>query len=165
MLPVSIEALTMLGTQLATHGAAWLAAVAAAPLVLGLAFYAFVPLRVDLRELGVAPGDHWITGGALAIATLAASGIVMAARATHTLAGVVPALRTLALSLWLPAIAWLPVLVATELRYERLRYDLRRWSTVFPVGMYSACSFVAGSVVPLAPDHRLRVCVGVGRIL
>jgi tellurite resistance protein TehA-like permease len=34
-------------------------------------------------------------------------------------------------------------LVATHLR---LSYNVRRWSTVFPVGMYAACSFVVGAV-------------------
>ncbi len=28
----------------------------------------------------------------------------------------------------------------------QLRYDVRRWSTVFPFGMYAACSFVVGAV-------------------
>jgi tellurite resistance protein TehA-like permease len=28
----------------------------------------------------------------------------------------------------------------------RLSYDVRRWATVFPLGMYAACSFAAGQV-------------------
>ena len=47
--------------------------------------------------------------------------------------------------LWALTIAWLPVLLAAEVLRPRLRYDVRRWSTVFPVGMYAACSFVVGA--------------------
>jgi tellurite resistance protein TehA-like permease len=39
---------------------------------------------------------------------------------------------------------WLPVLLLAEALRPRLRYDVRRWSTVFPVGMYAACSFAVG---------------------
>jgi tellurite resistance protein TehA-like permease len=41
---------------------------------------------------------------------------------------------------------WLPMLLVAEALRPRLRYDVRRWSTVFPVGMYAACSFVVGTV-------------------
>jgi tellurite resistance protein TehA-like permease len=44
-------------------------------------------------------------------------------------------------------IAWLPVLLAAEALRPRPGYDVRRWSTVFPVGMYAACSFAVGAAV------------------
>jgi Voltage-dependent anion channel len=31
----------------------------------------------------------------------------------------------------------------------RPSYDVRRWSTVFPFGMYAACSFVVGTAAPV----------------
>lgn len=43
------------------------------------------------------------------------------------------------------AIAWLPALLLTEGLSRRLTYDVARWGTVFPVGMYAACSFVVGA--------------------
>jgi tellurite resistance protein TehA-like permease len=43
--------------------------------------------------------------------------------------------------------AWLPVLVAAEVIRPRLGYDVRRWATVFPLGMYAACSFVVATAV------------------
>ena len=36
-------------------------------------------------------------------------------------------------------ILWLPVLLLAEILRPRLHYDVRRWSTVFPVGTYGAC--------------------------
>jgi hypothetical protein len=74
LLTVSTESLAVLsGSVAAAEGARWLLDVALAPFVLGLAFYAFVFARFDFRQLGLGHGDHWITGGALAISTLAAA--------------------------------------------------------------------------------------------
>jgi tellurite resistance protein TehA-like permease len=42
--------------------------------------------------------------------------------------------------------AWLPVLIAGEVAQPRPGYDVRRWATVFPLGMYAACSFTVGQV-------------------
>jgi tellurite resistance protein TehA-like permease len=47
--------------------------------------------------------------------------------------------------LWALTIAWLPVLLAAEVLRPRLGYDVGRWSAVFPVGMYAACSFAVGA--------------------
>ena len=41
---------------------------------------------------------------------------------------------------------WLLVLLFAEARWPRPGYDARRWSTVFPLGMYAASSFVVGAV-------------------
>ena len=130
----------------------------------GLAFYAFAIRSFDVQQLAVGRGDHWITGGALAISTLAAGRITLAARSLHTLSGLAETLKFTSLSLWALTIAWLPVLLATELLRPRLRYDVRRWSTVFPVGMYGACSFVVGAAAGargVADFARVWVWVGV----
>jgi tellurite resistance protein TehA-like permease len=66
--------------------------------------------------------------------------------------------------LWCLTIVWLPLLVFAEVARPRLAYDVRRWSTVFPVGMYAACSFQAGSAahVPAITDFaKVWVWVGV----
>ena len=43
-------------------------------------------------------------------------------------------------------------LLVTGLRScrPRLTYDVRRWATVFPLGMYAACSFATGQVTGIA---------------
>jgi tellurite resistance protein TehA-like permease len=51
-----------------------------------------------------------------------------------------------ALALWCLAMAWLPVLIDAELARPRLSYGVRRWATVFPLGMYGASSFTVGEV-------------------
>jgi tellurite resistance protein TehA-like permease len=41
---------------------------------------------------------------------------------------------------------WLLPLVTGEVLRPRLTYDVRRWATVFPLGMYAACSLATGQV-------------------
>jgi hypothetical protein len=146
---VATESLAVLLAVLGlARGWAWPVLLAVVPLVLGVGFYAFVVVRFDLRQLLVGRGDHWVAGGALAISTLACGQIALASHALHLLGDGV-ALRVATLTLWLTAIAWLPGLVVTELSSRRVLYDTRRWSTVFPVGMYAACTFVTGQALGL----------------
>jgi tellurite resistance protein TehA-like permease len=93
----------------------------------------------------VGQGDHWITGGALAISTLAAGKLLGGAKTLAIFGGGGGVLEGVAIGLWVLTMLWLPVLLVEELRHPRLGYDVRRWSTVFPFGMYAACSFVVGA--------------------
>lgn len=146
VLAVSTQSLAVLAAVLAaSEHAPWLLYAALAPFLLGLGFYGFVLARFDVRQLLVGHGDHWVTGGALAISTLAAARITLAARSLETLTFLARMLEPLSVVLWALAIAWLPVLVIAEAVRRRPSYDTRRWSTVFPVGMYAVCSFIAGA--------------------
>lgn len=147
ILTVATESLALLAAVLAfADRAGWLVYAALVPFCLGLCFYALVLSRFDLHQLAVGIGDHWVTGGALAISTVAAGRIALAAQHTSSLSNAHDALKTLSLVLWCVTMVWLPALVIAELLRPRLSYDVRRWSTVFPVGMYAACSFIVGKV-------------------
>ena len=147
ILTVATESLALLAATLSlSDRAAWLTYVALGPFGLGLCFYAFVLSRFQFRQLAVGIGDHWVTGGALAISTLAAGRIALAAERTASLTGGHDALETIALVLWCLTLAWLPALIVSEILRPRLAYNVRRWSTVFPVGMYAACSFIVGAL-------------------
>ena len=105
----------------------------------------------------------WVTGGALAISTLTAGRITLAAQRTAALPGAHAGLKTVALVLWWLTIAWLPVLLAAEAIRPRLSYNVRRWSTVFPVGMYASSSFVVGGLTGTAAITQFaRTWVWVG---
>ena len=146
ILTVSTESLAVLAATLGiVERSDWLLLVALVPFVLGLCFYVFVISRFDLRQLAVGHGDHWIMGGALAISTLAAGKLLGGAKALAILGGGGGILKDVAIALWVLTMLWLPVLLLAELLRPRLEYDVRRWSTVFPVGMYAACSFVVGA--------------------
>lgn len=145
VLVVATESLPVLASTLAVAmGAPWLAWAAAFPWGLGLVAYVFVLSRFDLRQVARGRGDHWVAGGALAISALATGRLALAAQVLGANRGLTDTLGYAALAVWLAAMAWLPALLLGEVRWPRLTYDVRRWSTVFPVGMYAACSFVTG---------------------
>ncbi|MGH3153291.1 MAG: hypothetical protein ACRDOB_21520 [Streptosporangiaceae bacterium] len=147
---VATDGVAVLAATLAVaYRAGWLVSGAAVFLLLGLACYAFTVARFDLGQLLSGQGDHWVAGGALAIAALAAGKIAAAAGALGLFRQQHQVLTTGTLVLWCLAMAWLFPLVSCELLRPRLRYDLRRWATVFPFGMYAACSFAAGQVTGL----------------
>lgn len=148
LLSVSTESLAVLALALAVSlHSAWLLFAALVPFGLGLAAYVFVIARFDLRQLTVGSGDQWIGGGALAICALAAARLTTGARSLDVLGGDGATLQILALVVWVLATVWLPALVTGELAHLRLRFHVRRWSTVFPLGMYAAASFAVGSAV------------------
>jgi hypothetical protein len=162
---VATEAIAVLAAYVAASDhIPWLVDVAVLPLALGLAAYPLVATRFDLRELASGGGDQWIAGGALAIAAVACAALGGAAASVHAPPSLHPVLDRAALVVWVLAVAWLPVLVAGELRRPLRGYDLRRWATVFPVGMYAVCSFlVAGAddIGPIGTFARVWVWVAV----
>lgn len=101
-------------------------------LLLGLAFYVFTVRRFDLGRLLSGQGDHWVAGGALAISALAAGKATAAAGALGLFSQQRQILTTGTLVIWCLAMAWLFPLVSCEILRPRLRYDVRRWVTVFP---------------------------------
>lgn len=165
MLAVSIEALAALAAEAAlAEQATWLAVVALALLVLGVGAYAFVLASFDFGQLLTGRGDHWVAGGALAIATFACARTAQASTELEPLRGLFTVLSDSSLALWVAAVLWLPALIVDELRSTRTAYDIRRWSTVFPFGMYAACSFVTAQVAAidgLASFARVWVWVAV----
>ncbi|MFC8514157.1 tellurite resistance/C4-dicarboxylate transporter family protein [Streptomyces sp. NPDC057257] len=140
---VATQGLAVLSAALAgAEAVAWLAHAALVLFWLGLVLYGFALARFDLRQVLEGAGDHWVAGGALAISALAGSKLVAADSARLYLwndddRGV---LRAVTLSLLVLDLAWYAVLLVAEAARPRLRYDVRRWSTVFPMGMTAAAT-------------------------
>jgi hypothetical protein len=123
---VAAQAVAVLAAELGAPGA-----IVVPPQLVALGLYAYVVRGFDLGEVVRGRGDQWIAGGALAISALAAA---------ETGGSLGPA----SLVLWAAAMLWLPVLVWGELRRPWRGFDMRRWSTVFPLGMYAVMSFAVG---------------------
>ncbi|MEU5313125.1 tellurite resistance/C4-dicarboxylate transporter family protein [Streptomyces sp. NPDC021562] len=164
---VATEGLTVLGATLAAAlGAAWLAHLALVLFWLGLALYGLAVPHFAWRQVVVGPGDQWVAGGSLAISALAGAKLLAADSARLYLwndddQGV---LRTVTVALLVLALAWYVVLLAAEVARPRLRYDERRWATVFPMGMTAAAvlSVATGFGVPwLAWPGRVLVWIAV----
>ena len=167
LLVVSTESIAVLLAVLAgAHRLEWLLDVALLFFLIGLCFYAFVAAGFPARELLFGRGDHWIAGGALAIATLAAARLAVGAHGLGEPGEFHALLRDASIVLWVLTLLWLPVLIVTELLNPRLGYDLRRWSTVFPVGMYATSSFVVAAAASTSvPTEFARTWVWVALAL
>ncbi len=164
LLAVSAESLAVLAATLAVpERAHWLLIAALVPFGLGLGLYVVVISRFDLHQLAVGRGDHWITGGALGIAALAAARITAGARALGVAGISGGSFEDIAIGLWVLMMLWLVVLLIAEVRWPRLSVVPARWSTVFPLGMYAASSFAVGAVAhasAITIFARLSVWVG-----
>ncbi|MER5732048.1 tellurite resistance/C4-dicarboxylate transporter family protein [Streptomyces sp. NPDC002138] len=138
---VATQGLAVLAAVVAADsGRDWLAWAALAAFCLGLLLYGEALVRFDFREVVRGAGDQWVAGGALAICSLAASKLTASpvwVGWPHT------ALRTATLVTLALSLTWYAVLLTAEATHPRPRYDIRRWATVFPLGMTAAASLSA----------------------
>lgn len=150
---VATQGLAVLAATLAlaVH-ADWLAWAGLAACALGVLLYGEALVRFDLREIGNGAGDHWIAAGALAISALAAAKLAMSPVWTGRAHD---ALRAGTLVLLVLDLAGYAVLAAAEVVRPRLRYDLRRWSTVFPLGMTAVASLATSQAAGVRGLHGL----------
>lgn len=130
---VATQGLVTLSAVLAAAlPAGWLLWPAVVLFVLGLVLYVDALVHFELKAVRDGAGDHWVAGGALAISALAGAKLAEAKEWTGPLHST---LRITAFVLLVLAWAWYAVLAAAEIRWPRFRYDVRRWATIFPMGM------------------------------
>ena len=111
--------------------------------IISLIFYRYTFFEMHPSDL--AP-PYWVNMGAVAISTLAGSLLVLAAPHSPVVRDVLPFVKGLTLMFWATATWWIPMLVilgAWRHVYRRfpLRYDPLYWGAVFPLGMYTVCTF------------------------
>ncbi|MFJ4619207.1 tellurite resistance/C4-dicarboxylate transporter family protein [Streptomyces sp. NPDC088812] len=147
---VATQGLAVLAATLARAEAeAWLARAALVLFWLGLAVYVVTLARFSLRQVAEGAGDQWVAGGALAISALAGAKLLLAEGGGLYLWNVDDAgvLRTVTVALLVLALLWYAVLLVAELWWPRPRYDMRRWSTVFPMGMTAVAALSVADAV------------------
>jgi tellurite resistance protein TehA-like permease len=104
-----------------------------------LAFFPLAPAGL--------PPVYWVAMGAAAITTLAGARLMLDAGQWPFLSGILPFLRGFTLLFWAAAAWWIPLLTILGVwrhlvRRFPLRYETGYWSLVFPLGMYTASTFV-----------------------
>ncbi|MEW2517131.1 tellurite resistance/C4-dicarboxylate transporter family protein [Actinacidiphila alni] len=150
---VATQGLAVLAATLSlADGTAWLGRAAVIAFCLGVFLYGEALARFDFRQVLTGSGDHWIAAGALAISALAGSKLTASplwSGGTHT------TLKIATLVLLSLDFAWYAVLAVCEILRPRLRYDIRRWSTVFPLGMTAVATLSTSAAADLPGLHGL----------
>ncbi|MFB7652239.1 MULTISPECIES: tellurite resistance/C4-dicarboxylate transporter family protein [unclassified Streptomyces] len=147
---VATEGLAVLGATLsAVTSTPWLAHAALVPFWLGIVLYLIALFRFDLRQVALGSGDHWVAGGALAISALAGAKLLAAAGTGMYLwnSDDSAVLHDVTVFLLTLDLAWYVVLLVAEIVWPRVRYDVRRWSTAFPLGMTAAATLSVAAAI------------------
>jgi len=121
----------------------WLGAGMLYVWIISLIFYRYTFFTISPSDL--AP-PYWINMGAVAISTLAGTMLLAATPQSALLVELAPFIKGLTLLFWATATWWIPMLILLGVwrhLYRRfpLRYDPLFWGAVFPLGMYTACTF------------------------
>ncbi len=112
-------------------------------LLITLIFYRFTFVNVTTATL---TPPYWINIGAVAITTLAGARLILAAPEWRMLSEILAFLKGFTLFFWAAGTWWIPLLFILGFWrhvYKRfpLRYDPQYWGMVFPLGMYTVCTF------------------------
>lgn len=133
----ALPARSMLFVALLFHLLGWLFYL----VFIGIIFYRtiFSPLRVREFE-----PSYWINMGAAAITTLAGCTLVENMGIHHVWAELIAPLKIFIVFAWVAGVWWIPVVFFVGLlRYRTIpvRYVPGYWSMVFPLGMYTLCTW------------------------
>jgi tellurite resistance protein TehA-like permease len=162
LVTVATESLTVLGTVIAsqtiaprlvllTAFSAYLLGAMLYILFIALILYRWMFLSMQPEKL--AP-PYWINMGALAITTLAGCRLLLVTKQWSFLEEMSPFIRGFTFFFWVTCSWWIPLLLSVGfwrhvIEKVPIAYDPQYWSLVFPVGMYTACTFMLSKVLVL----------------
>jgi len=157
---VAIQALSVLISFLSEEDSAFVPVylfVALCFFLLGCVFYLYIMSLIIYRisffplNAGELGAPYWINMGATAITTLAGSMLILHVQKVPFIIEILPFLKGFTLLFWAAGTWWIPLLIILGIWRHVIKkvavplspdgYDPSYWGMVFPLGMYTVCTF------------------------